>query len=95
MIALVPVREGVLDPGGPEAIAESGGRVILIGSGLDEALDHAGASLIAWLLQQLNLPLQAVSGYKELDPHQQSPGAQWNAGVKWGDQLKAIIQASL
>ncbi len=35
MIALVPVREGVLPAGADEAIAECGGRVVLAGSGLD------------------------------------------------------------
>ncbi len=39
MIAVVPVRDGVPDPGGPEAIAEAGGRVILIGSGVRDALE--------------------------------------------------------
>lgn len=35
MIAIVPVREGVLPAGADEAIAECGGRVLLMGSGLD------------------------------------------------------------
>ncbi|MGE5289224.1 MAG: mycofactocin-associated electron transfer flavoprotein alpha subunit [Micromonosporaceae bacterium] len=37
MIALVPVREGVLPPGGDEAAAECGGNALLIGSGTDDA----------------------------------------------------------
>jgi N-acetyl-anhydromuramyl-L-alanine amidase AmpD len=54
----------------------------------------SGAHLIAWLLQQLNLPLEAVAGYKELanDP---SPGEQWDNGVRWGAQLRDQIRASL
>jgi len=51
----------------------------------------AGAQLMAWLLPQLNLSLQAVYGYKEL-VNTQSPGAQWNAGARWGDQLRQRIQ---
>ena len=48
MIALVPVREGLLPPGGDEATAECGGNVLLIGSGTDEAaaqLTGAGAAV--------------------------------------------------
>ncbi len=36
MIALVPVRDGVLPAGAPEAIAECAGRVIVAGSGTDQ-----------------------------------------------------------
>ncbi len=55
---------------------------------------EAGAQLIAWLLRQFNLEVSEVKGYKEL-VNTQSPGAQWDAGVKWGDTLKAKIQAYL
>ncbi|MFQ5612972.1 MAG: N-acetylmuramoyl-L-alanine amidase [Anaerolineae bacterium] len=55
---------------------------------------EAGARLIAWLLAQLGLPLEAVSGYKEL-ANTQSPGQQWDSGLRWGQQLKARIQAVL
>jgi electron transfer flavoprotein alpha subunit len=37
MIALVPVRDGVLPAGAPDAIAEAGGRVLIAGSGTAEA----------------------------------------------------------
>ncbi len=37
MIALVPVRDGVLPAGAPDAIAEAGGRVIIAGSGTSDA----------------------------------------------------------
>ncbi len=33
MIALVPVRDGVLPAGAPDAIAEAGGRVLVVGTG--------------------------------------------------------------
>jgi electron transfer flavoprotein alpha subunit len=37
MIALVPVRDGALPSGAPDAIAEAGGRVLLAGSGTADA----------------------------------------------------------
>jgi electron transfer flavoprotein alpha subunit len=37
MIALVPVRDGALPAGAPDAIAEAGGRVLIAGSGTAEA----------------------------------------------------------
>ena len=37
-VAVVPVRAGVLAPGGEEAILEAGSRVILVGDGIDEAV---------------------------------------------------------
>ena len=54
----------------------------------------AGAQLIAWLLRQFNLSLQAVFGYKEL-VNTQSPGLQWDSGLRWGDQLRQKIEADL
>ncbi len=54
----------------------------------------AGAQLIAWLLRQFNLSLDAVLGYKEL-VNTQSPGLQWDSGLRWGDQLRQRIQAYL
>jgi electron transfer flavoprotein alpha subunit len=38
MIALVPVRDGVLPAGAPDAIAEAGGRAVIAGSGTAEAV---------------------------------------------------------
>jgi hypothetical protein len=55
---------------------------------------EAGARLIAWLLQQLRLPLAAVVGQKELIATQ-SPGIQWDSGANWGEQLRQRIQAIL
>jgi hypothetical protein len=55
---------------------------------------EAGAQLMAWLLRQFNLSLQAIFGYKELI-NTQSPGLQWDSGARWGDQLKQRIQAYL
>ncbi len=55
---------------------------------------EAGAQVLTWLLQQLNLSWQAVYGHKELI-NTQSPGAQWDGGSMWGNQLKQRIQAML
>lgn len=44
MLAVVPVRGGQLPAGADEAIAEAGGRVLLVGEGTEEAL---GASVAA------------------------------------------------
>ncbi len=55
---------------------------------------EAGAQLIAWLLSEFHLPVEAISGYKEL-VNTQSPGLQWDSGARWGDQLRARIQAWL
>ena len=54
----------------------------------------AGARLIAWLLPQFGLSVENVVGYKELI-NTQSPGQQWDNGVRWGDQLKQRIRAYL
>jgi hypothetical protein len=55
---------------------------------------EAGALLIAWLIHQLNLSPDDVKGYKEL-VNTQSPGQQWDSGLRWGDVLRAKIQANL
>lgn len=50
MIAVVPVRHGTLPMGGDEAVAECGGRAVLVGSGvLDAARQlHEADSVTAW-----------------------------------------------
>lgn len=55
---------------------------------------EAGAQLITWLLRERNLSLSAVFGYKEL-VNTQSPGAQWDSGARWGDQLRDRIQTQM
>ena len=44
MIALVPVRDGVLPAGAPDAIAEAGGRVLIAGSGTADVVVDGLAS---------------------------------------------------
>ena len=43
MIAVVPVRAGVLPAGGAETVAEAGGRALLIGEGTEKAVADLGA----------------------------------------------------
>jgi electron transfer flavoprotein alpha subunit len=50
MIALVPVRNGVLPAGAPDAIAEADGRVLIAGSGTAEATVDGWASEV-WLAE--------------------------------------------
>jgi electron transfer flavoprotein alpha subunit len=44
MIALIPVRDGVLPAGAPDAIAEAGGRAVIAGSGTADAVVDGIAS---------------------------------------------------
>jgi hypothetical protein len=55
---------------------------------------EAGAQLIAYLMRRFNLSIDMVKGYKEL-VNTQSPGNQWDTGARWGDTLRARVQAYL
>ena len=49
---------------------------------------RAGARLLAWLLQELKLPLQHVWGHKEFSGNRTTcPGSEWSDGRKWRDML--------
>lgn len=52
-----------------------------------------GGHLIAWLMQQLNVPLDWVRGHKEM-PNQTTacPGDMWLNGQKWKEALMRRIQ---
>ncbi len=53
---------------------------------------QAGARLIAWLMQELNVPLQNVWGHREFAGNRTvCPGSEWMQGRKWRDQLFAEI----
>jgi hypothetical protein len=53
------------------------------------------AHLLAWLLQELKLPLEAILGKNELIDTQ-SPGNQWLSGKRWKDLLlDAVRQAQV
>ncbi len=57
-----------------------------------EAQLDATAALVAWLLQDLSLPIEAVVGASEVTKTA-SPGSQWLAGQRYKDSLLAKIQA--
>lgn len=51
----------------------------------------ASAHLLAWLADELNLPLQAIKSHKDYMATQ-CPGQQWDTGARWRDQLFQTIQ---
>lgn len=53
MIAVVPVRAGVLPAGGAEAAAEAGGRALVIGDGTDAAADELDGVVSEVLLAEV------------------------------------------
>ena len=56
MIALVPVRDGVLPAGAPDAIAEAAGRVLIVGSGCtDAAVDGVASEVYLLELGEVEL----------------------------------------
>ena len=53
---------------------------------------RAGARLVAWLLQELKLPMQHVWGHKEFSGNRTAcPGSEWTDGRKWRDMLFAEV----
>lgn len=52
---------------------------------------RSAAHLVAWLLQELGLPLDAVRGHKEFIDTQ-CPGYQWLAGQLWKNTLLAEVK---
>lgn len=51
-------------------------------------------SLVAWLMQKLNIPLQNVMGHKEFPENATScPGSDWLAGKVWKKLLQERIKA--
>ena len=57
----------------------------------NEAQIRSTSHLLAWLLQELELPLDAVKGKKEFIDTQ-SPGHQWLAGQVWKKTLLSGVQ---
>ena len=64
MIALVPVRAGQLPVGGAEAVAEAGGRVLLVGEGTAEAVEALAG--IASRVMRCEQPAYAPAGWAAL-----------------------------
>ncbi|MCD6289727.1 MAG: N-acetylmuramoyl-L-alanine amidase [Anaerolineae bacterium] len=53
-----------------------------------------GGHLIAWLMQELKVPVEWVRGHKEMpDQTTACPGDQWLDGQRWHDMLFRRIQA--
>jgi len=49
---------------------------------------RSGAHLIAWLMQELHLPMARVWGHREFPENTTvCPGSEWNAGNRWRDLL--------
>ena len=54
----------------------------------------ATVQLTAWLLQELNLPIQAIHPHKDYVVTA-CPGNQWDTGAQWGEQLRRQVQDAL
>ena len=72
--------------------------VVFSGSFMNEYLPTAqqiqsGARLIAWLLQELEIPLSNVLGHHEFSYNNTAcPGSEWLGGGRWRDILVAEIE---
>jgi hypothetical protein len=53
----------------------------------------SGGKLLAFLMQELHLPIGSIRGHKEFVVTQ-SPGNQWDGGRKWKDMLLAKVRAA-
>ncbi|MFQ5613743.1 MAG: N-acetylmuramoyl-L-alanine amidase [Anaerolineae bacterium] len=54
----------------------------------------AGAHLLAWLLEELNLSIEAIKAHKDYLVTQ-CPGDQWEGGARWRDRLFRAVQDNL
>ncbi len=52
------------------------------------------SQLAAWLLQDLDLPIEAIHPHKDYVVTA-CPGDQWESGVKWGERLQRQVQDAL
>ncbi len=59
-----------------------------------EAQLLATSQLTAWLLQKLNLPIEAIHSHKDYVATA-CPGDQWDAGAQWGERLRRQVQDAL
>ena len=54
---------------------------------------RSGAILMAWLLQELEIPPSNILGHREFpDNHTACPGSEWLDGSRWRDMLLAEIE---
>jgi hypothetical protein len=54
---------------------------------------RSGGKLLAFLMQELELPIERIMGHKRFVATQ-SPGQQWDGGRKWKDMLLAEVRAA-
>jgi len=54
----------------------------------------ATGQLVAWLLQELNLPMDAIHPHKDYVVTA-CPGDQWETGARWGEGLRRQVQDAL
>jgi N-acetyl-anhydromuramyl-L-alanine amidase AmpD len=54
-----------------------------------------GAHLCAFLLDQLGLPVSAITGRRDVESGTASPGTQWSSGLRWRDALLAGVTQRL
>jgi N-acetyl-anhydromuramyl-L-alanine amidase AmpD len=59
-----------------------------------DAQSLSTGQLTAWLLQELDLPIEAIHPHKDYVVTA-CPGDQWDSGVKWGEQLLRQVQDAL
>ena len=64
-----------------------------IGTTPTNAQMDSAARLVAWLMQELNIPLERVLGHGQFPNNSTScPGDQWTAGARWRDDLFHRVQ---
>jgi N-acetyl-anhydromuramyl-L-alanine amidase AmpD len=56
---------------------------------------QSGGQLIAWLMQEFNIPIEKVLGHKNVVGGSTAcPGEHWETGLKWRSRLQKEIQAA-
>jgi hypothetical protein len=72
--------------------------ICLAGNFTDQAPTEAQmlstSQLAAWLLQELDLPIEAIHPHKDYSATA-CPGDQWDTDAKWGEQLQRQLQDAL
>ncbi len=61
-----------------------------------EAQVRSGSSLLAWLLQEIHLPLDSIVGHQEFAGQEPDcPGTAWQSGTRWKDTLLERVRQTL
>jgi N-acetyl-anhydromuramyl-L-alanine amidase AmpD len=56
---------------------------------------RSGGQLIAWLMQELNVPIAKVMGHRNVVTGTVCPGEHWESGLKWRGLLQKEIQSAI